>query len=188
MQKGGSRVRKTDVVKTISGVDCEVKEPWALTKPQVLKPADDAYVLTYESSRKRDCMEEGNGPVRAATVWVGTGGEWRVAFHGENPIVDPRTATAANKKEGANNEQTAASANAVAGAASAKASADPITHSLMSAENSVWNAWMTHDANRSKELTAKDIAFVDLFGSFFANNDATIKDWTSSLCQVKALR
>ncbi len=55
MQKGGSRLSKTDVLKMISGVKCAVKEGWTLTRPQVLKIDHDAYVLTYESNRKRGC-------------------------------------------------------------------------------------------------------------------------------------
>ncbi|HZR01984.1 MAG TPA: nuclear transport factor 2 family protein [Burkholderiales bacterium] len=186
MQRDGARLSKAEVVTVISGIRCDVKDAWALRKPQMLKVDDDAYVLTYQSRRKRSCMTDGNGPVRVATLWVRSGSAWRVAFHGENPIVDPKAAPAANKNEGAKNDQTAAHANSVAAAASATASTDPITDALMSAENSVWDAWMTHDTDRSKNLTAKNIAFVDLFGSLFANKDATIKDWTSSLCQVKS--
>ena len=186
MQRAGARLSKAEVVNMISGNRCSAKDAWALTAPQMLRVDDDVYVLTYESSRKRSCITHGNGHVRVATVWVRNGGAWRVVFHGENPIVDPKAAPAANQNQGAKNDPTAANANSVATAASAIASADSITDALMSAENSVWNAWMTHDATRSKELTSKEIAFVDLFGTLFANKDATIKDWTSSLCQVKS--
>ena len=191
MQKGGSRLSKTDVLRMISGVKCEVKEGWTLTGPQVLKIDNDAYVLTYKSNRKRGCpadftAEKMRDPVRAATVWVRNGNAWQVAFHGENLIVGPKAAPADNKKEMSESNGAATNADAAGVPASAKAAADPITVMLMTAENFVWEAWMTHDANRSRDLTAKDIAFVDLFGTFFANKAATIRDWTSALCEVKS--
>ena len=61
-----------------------------------------------------------------------------------------------------------------------------ITDALMATENAVSEAWMTHDAKKSKDLTAKNIAFVNLFGSFYANKAATIENWTSTACQVKS--
>src|SRR6185312_13915524 len=56
MQKDGARLSKAEVVNMASGVRCDVKDAWALTEPQILKVDDDAYVLTYKSSRKRSCM------------------------------------------------------------------------------------------------------------------------------------
>jgi uncharacterized protein DUF4440 len=108
-----------------------------------------------------------------------------VAFHGENLIVGPKAPPAANKKEMSESNGPATNADTASVPASAKAAADPISDMLMTAENFVWEAWMTHDATRSRDLTAEDIAFVDLIGAFFANKAATIKDWISALCEIK---
>ncbi|MGH9930901.1 MAG: nuclear transport factor 2 family protein [Pyrinomonadaceae bacterium] len=192
MQKGGSRLSKTDVVKMISGVKCDVKEGRALTEPQMLKIDNDAYVLSYESNMKGSCTADGKtekmpSPVRAATVWVRNGDKWQAVFHGENLIVDP-TAPPANDKEEKpkKDDKAAANANTAAAPAPAKPTADPITDALMAAENSVWEAWRTHDAKKIEDLTAKDIAFVNIFGTYFANKIATTKNWTSAACEVKS--
>lgn len=193
MQRRGSRLSKADIVKMISGLKCEVGEGWALTEPQMLKINNDAYVISYESNMKGSCTADGKtekmpSPVRAASVWVRNGGKWQVVFHGENLIVDLKAPPAADKTMEPTNGRAAANANTVAAPAPAAPTADPITDALMAAEHSVWEAWRAHDAKRSKELTAKDIAFVNLFGAFFANKAATIKNWTSTLCEVKSFR
>ncbi|MEO7148697.1 MAG: nuclear transport factor 2 family protein [Rhodanobacteraceae bacterium] len=190
MQKGGSRLSKTDVIKMISGVKCEVKEGWALTQPQMLKIDNDTYVLSYESNMQGSCTADGKtkkmpSPVRAATVWVRNGGKWQAAFHGENLIIDPAAPPATdNKEEHRKDDKIAANANTAAAPAPAKLTADPITDALMTAENSAWAAWRTHDAKKIEDLTAKDIAFVNIFGTYFANKVATTKNWTSAACDV----
>ena len=191
MQKAGSRLIKTDVIKMIRGVNCKVKKGWALTEPHMLKIDKDTYVLTYESKMHGSCTAEGKtkqmpSPVRAATVWVRNGEKWQAAFHGENLIVDPTAPPAIDKKEEPKKDyKTATNANAAAAPAPAKPTADdPITAALMMAENSAWEAWRTHDAKKIGDLTAKDIAFVNIFGTTFANKVTTTKNWTSAACDV----
>jgi ketosteroid isomerase-like protein len=192
MQQGGSRLSKADVVKMISGVNCEVKAGWTLTKPQLLEIDDDTYVLGYESDIQGSCTVDGKtkkipSPVRAATVWVRNGDKWLAAFHGENLIVDP-TAPPSTDKEAAPEEDAKAPADTSTAAipAPAKPAADPITEALMTAENSAWDAWMAKDAKKIEDLTAKDIAFVDIFGVYSANKAAAIKAWTGSACEISS--
>ncbi|MBS0432103.1 MAG: nuclear transport factor 2 family protein [Proteobacteria bacterium] len=188
-QKDGSRLGKSDVIKAIRGVKCEVKKGWTLTRPQMLKIDKDVYVLSYVSDRQGSCTADGktekiSGPARAATVWVRNGEKWQVAFHGENPIVDPAAAPAADKKnESDKNDKAAAGADAGA----SPVAATPLTDALMAAENAIWGAWRTHDAGKVDALTASDIAFVDIFGTFTPDKSATVKDWTSALCQIKGV-
>ncbi len=190
MQQGGSRLSKSDVIKMISGVKCEVKEGWALTEPKMLKIDDDAYVLSYKSDMDGNCTTNGKteklpSPVRAATVWIRDGEEWQVAFHGENPIIEPAAAAATDTKDTpAKHDMAAANVNSAAAPTPAKPTADPITNALMKAENSIWDAWMAKDAKKLEDLTAGDIAFVDIFGTYAANKAAAIKAWTSALCDV----
>ena len=190
MQKAGSRLSKTNVIKMISGVKCEVKKGWALTEPQMLTIDNDTYVLSYESNMKGSCTAAGKtekmpGPVRAATVWVRSGKNWQAAFHGENRIVDPTAPPANDKKEEPKMDGKAATnANTAAAPEPVKPTADRITAALMTAENSVWEAWRAHDAKKIEDLTAKDIAFVNIFGTTFANKVATTKNWTSAACDV----
>ncbi len=187
MQQGGFRLSKTDFVKMISGVKCGVQDGWTFTKPQLLKIDDDTYVLSYESNIEGSCTVDGKSekipsPVRAATVWVRNGEKWLAAFQGENLIVDPTAPPPADKKD----DKAAANTSTAAVPASAEPTADPITEALMTVENSAWDAWMTKDAKKIEDLTAKDIAFVDIFGAYSANKAAAIKVWTGSTCQISS--
>ena len=190
MHEGGVRLSKADAVKMIGGVKCEVKEGWALTEPQMAKIDNDTYALSYKTSMEGSCTANGKtetlpSPVRAATVWVRNGDKWQAVFHGENLIIDPKhppkappapPAKPADKKD----DKAATDSKPVAPAP------DPSTGALMAAERSIWEAWRAHDAKEIGDLTAKDISFVNIFGTYFANKVATIEDWTSADCDVKS--
>ena len=105
----------------------------------------------------------------------------------ENLIVDPKAPPATDKKEEPKKDnKAAANANTAAAQAPAKPIADPITDALMAAENSVWEAWKAKDAKKIEDLTAKEITFVNIFGTYFANKADVIKDWTGATCDVKS--
>ncbi|MGH8040842.1 MAG: nuclear transport factor 2 family protein [Rudaea sp.] len=188
MRNGGARLDKADTVRRISGNKCDVKDGWALTDPQMLKIDNDAYVLSYVSNMEGSCTADGKtekmpSPVRSATLLVRNGETWQAAFHGENPIVDLTAAPATDQKEAPKKDDNA-TANANTAAAPAKPTTDAITQALMAAENSAWEAWRMHDAKKIEDLTASDIAFVNIFGTFFANKADTVKNWTSTACEV----
>ncbi len=188
-QEGGVRLSKADVVKNISGNKCEVKTGWTLTEPHLLKIDDDAYVLSYVSNVQGTCMTSGRtdkipSPVRAATIWVRNGRKWQIAFHGENLIVNPAAQPGTDDKtQPAKND--AAKSKPAAAPAAQQTRTDPITDTLMAAENGIWDAWKDKDAKRLEHLTARQIAFVDIFGTHFDNKADTIKDWTGPICDVK---
>ena len=128
--------------------------------------------------------EKQPSPVRAATVWVRSGEEWQAVFHGENLIVDPKSPQATDKKEESKQEEPK---NEMAPAAGpAKPAGDLSTDALMAVEKSVWDAWKTKDAKKIEDLTAKDITFVNIFGTYFANKADAIKDWTGAACDAKS--
>ena len=195
MTSGGRRMSKADVVKMISGNKCDIKVGWALAEPQMVKINNDAYILSYKTSMEGTCTNDGKtekqpSPVRAATVWVRYGAKWQAVYHGENPIIDPKNppkvpsaapATPADSK-------TAAQINSkpATHARPAVHTPDRITVALMSAENAIWEGWRAKDTKRIVDLTAKEIAFVNIFGDHFANKTDVIKDWTGALCDVKS--
>ena len=189
MQRGGSRLGKADVVKMISGVKCDVEAGWSMTEPQVSKIDNDTYALSYVTTVEGRCSAEGKterlpSPVRAATVWARHGEQWQVVFHGENPIVDPTAAPATDKSgEPTEDDTAAASADEVA-APPASPAYDPLTDALMAAESAVWEAWRAHDGGRIDALTSGDMSFVNIFGAYFPDKAAAIKDWTSTACNV----
>ena len=177
MANAGQRMGKADVVRMIGGVHCNIKEGWTLTEPQMAKIDDDTYVLSYKTTMDGTCTYNGKtekqpSPVRAATVWVRSGEKWLAAFHGENRIVDPKALSPTGKK--------------AAAPGSAKPAADPGTETLMAAEKSIWEAWKAKDAKKIADLTAQEITFVNIFGTYFANKAAAIEDWTGATCDVKS--
>jgi hypothetical protein len=189
MTSGGHRMGKAEVVKMISGVKCNIKEGWSLTEPQMEKIDDDTYVLTYKTTMDGTCTFNGKtekqpSPVRAATVWVRNGEKWQAAFHGGNLIVDPKALSATDKQEeskkGGPKKDTAGTPSL------AKPAADQGTDGMMAAEKSVWEAWKAKNGKKIEDLTAEDISFVNIFGTYFANKADAIKDWTGATCDVKS--
>lgn len=176
MTNGGHRMGKAEVVKRVSEVKCRVKKGWSLAEPQMQKLNDDAYVLSYKSTMDGTCIYNGKtekhpSPVRASTVWVRNGEKWQAAFHGENPIVEPKDLLSTGKRLQPDK-----------GAIPAESGTD----ALMAAEKSIWQVWKAKDAKKIAELTANEISFVNIFGTYFANKTDVIHDWTGTTCDVNS--
>jgi len=188
MQTGGSRLGKTDVLEMIAGVECEVQDDWALTEPQMSKIDDDTYAFTYKSTMDGTCTEDGKtrkleGSDRKSSIWIRSGKEWQVVFHGEIPIFDPAAAPATDKKDESEVVDKMTTMTTAA-EAPAKPTSDPISDALIAAERALWDAWMKHDADEIDDLTNDEIAFVNLFGTYLPNKAAAVADWTSEACVV----
>ena len=56
----------------------------------------------------------------------------------------------------------------------------------MKVELAVWEAWKARDAKKLEELTAKDITFVNVFGTYFANKADALKDWEGN-CDITSV-
>jgi ketosteroid isomerase-like protein len=165
----------------IAAVRCDVKDGWTLDAPRLSAIDADTYVLTYRGTFDGTCTmggraEKAPSPVRAATVWVRSGEQWLAGFHGENPIFDPRT-TVAPPAEPAAGEQ-----------APIQAAPDAGTGTMVATETSVWEAWKARDARALDELTASDLAFVDIFGNVTSGKAETIRFWTEHQCDVQSVR
>lgn len=188
MTNNGRRMNKADVIKMISGVRCNIKD-WSLTEPHVQRINDDTYVLSYKATIEGTCTSGGKtdkppSPVRAATVWMRNGEKWQAAFHGENLIVDPQTLSETYKKEQSGKGDLKKDTAAVAGPANRID--DSGSEGLMTAEKAIWGAWKEKNAKKLEELTAADITFVNIFGTYFANKADVITDWTGATCHVKS--
>jgi len=197
MSGGGRRMTKADVVKMIGGVKCEVKEGWTLDKPEMAKIDNDTYVLTYTSNMQGTCTADGHTekmdkPMRAETVWVRNGEKWQAAFHGENPIIDPKAPPAApakaeakkeepKKVEPKKDEKAPANANAAADAKPAAPVADANTEALVKLHTSGWEAFKAKDAKKFNELTSANLSFADAMGGFTSGQANVIKFWTETL-------
>jgi Domain of unknown function (DUF4440) len=195
---GGQRMDKAATVKMIASVKCDIKS-MDLTEPALSMIDADTYSLIYKANWDGTC----NGPdgkpmkvptpVRSATIWVRSGDKWQPVFHGENLIVEPtnppKNAPAAPPKkprteEPKQDDKTAANSNT---AAPAKATGDANTDALVKVELALWEAWKEHDARKLDELLAKDVSFVNIFGTYFATRAEAMRDWTGALCQVKSV-
>jgi len=183
MYDHGQRVDKAGVVKMVAANKCDVKD-WKLEDPQMAKIDADTYVLSYKGTFAGSCA----GPdgkavrvpsaIRGATVWVRSGEKWLAAFHGENQLVDPKNpppGKAGSKKE--NVKKSAA-------AAGISKPADADTDAMMAVETSLWEAWMAKDRKRIEELTAPQLVFQNIFGTYFASRAEAVTDWTGPHCNV----
>mgnify|MGYP001495192125 CR=1 FL=1 len=171
------KLDKASATKEYSGAECEIKS-YALSDEQMRPLGDDAALLTYKTTVDGTCGGQ-KVPANswAAGIYVRDGDKWKGAFHAEAPIVDPKAAPAkpADKKEAAKKNEAQ------------PAAPDVGTDALVTAEKAVWEAWKDHDAKRIEELTAKDISFINIFGTYFATKADALRDWTSPGCDVKSV-
>ncbi len=213
---GGQRMDKAATVGMIASVKCDIKS-MDLTEPGMSMIDADTYALSYKATWDGACNSpDGNGPdgkrakvpspVRSASIWVRSGDKWQAVFHGENLIVDPKAPPKAApavppKKPAAptKNEapkkvdktaanSTTASNTAAPAQATAKSTPDVNTDALVKVELALWEAWKEHDAKKLDPLMARDVSFVNIFGTALNTKADAMKDWTGNGCQVKSVR
>src|SRR5882762_10399603 len=203
---GGQRMDKAATVKMIAGVKCDIKS-MGLTEPTMSMIDADTYALSYKATWDGTCNgPDGKpmtvpSPIRSASIWVRSGDKWQAVFHGENLIVDPKNPpkaapaappkkpAAPPKKEGPKkDDKTATNSNTAANtAAPARATRDANTDALVKVELAVWEAWKAHDAKKLDDLMAKDVSFVNIFGTYLATRADALKDWTGANCEIKSV-
>jgi len=186
MREGGRAMDKAAVVQRVAGNKCGVKD-WKLEDPQMAKVDSDTYVLSYRASFDGSCTAPDGkpmklpSPIRGATVWVRAGDAWQAAFHGQDPIFDPKNPPPPAKAEGKKKEPKKDVA------AAANSNADPSTAAMMAVEKNLWEAWKDKNAKRIEELTSADLSFQNIFGTFFARRADALKNWTSDYCNIKSV-
>jgi hypothetical protein len=185
-------MNKAATTAMVASVRCDVKNGWTLDEPRLSTIDADTYVLSYRGTFDGTCTLDGRtekapSPVRAATVWVRSGEKWLAAFHGENSIFDPRAA-APSAEAAADTEAPNEGDEATPDARPLAPAADPSTDAMAAIETSVWEAWKERDARALEELTARELAFVDIFGNVTSGKAETIKFWTEHQCEVQSVR
>jgi hypothetical protein len=197
---GGQRMDKAATIKMIAGVKCDIKS-MDLTEPAMSMIDADTYALSYKATWDGTCNgPDGKpmkvpSPVRSASIWVRSGDKWQAVFHGENLIVDPKNPVAPaappkkpKKVEPKKDVKTAANSNTAANtAALAKATPDANTDALVKVELALWEAWKEHDAKKLDDLMARDVSFVNIFGTYLATRADALKDWTGANCEIKSV-
>jgi ketosteroid isomerase-like protein len=144
-----------------------------------MKPlGNDAALITYKTTVDGTCGGQKAPANRwAASVYVRDGDKWKGAFHAEAPVVDPKAAPAkpVDKKEARKEDEPK------------PADRDAGTNAMIAVEKAVWEAWKAHDAKKLEDLTARDISFINIFGTYFATKADALKDWTGAGCDVKSV-
>ncbi|MGH9949324.1 MAG: nuclear transport factor 2 family protein [Pyrinomonadaceae bacterium] len=193
----GTRMGKADVAKMIGEFKCDMKS-WSLDDPQMAKINDDTYVLSYKGTFDGSCIgpdgksEKIPSPIRAASVYVRDGENWKGAFHGETAIIEPKAPAAPAaalalqepKKEGAMKDDKMASNDAMKDdkmAESKPVTGDANTEALVKIHTSGWEAWKAKDAKKLEEITASNLANVNPAGMWIGTKAAVIKQWTETM-------
>jgi Domain of unknown function (DUF4440) len=171
------RLDKASATKEFTGADCTIKS-YALSDEQMSPLGKGAALITHRIAVDGTCGgQEVPANSWAASVYVRDGNKWKGAFHAEAPVVDPKASLAkpADKKKAPQKDE--------AQAAAPNASTD----AMLAVEKTVWEAWRAHDGKKLGDLTAKDISFINIFGTYFATKADALKDWTSAGCDVKSV-
>jgi hypothetical protein len=108
-------------------------------------------------------------------VYVRDSRTWKLVFHAEDAIFDPKAASAkpADEKEAPRKDEEKPSAT------------DADTEAMLAVERPFWEAWRTHDAKKLEAVMASDISFINIFGTYFPTKAEGLKDWTGTGCDVK---
>jgi hypothetical protein len=195
---GGQRMDKAATVRMIASVKCDIKS-MDLTEPAMSMIDADTYALSYKATWDGTCNGpdekpmKSPSPIRSVSIWVRSGDKWQAVFHGENLIIDPKApppppAPAAKKEEPKTDVKTAANSNTASStAAPARATPDANTDTLVKVELALWEAWKEHDAKKLDDLMARDVSFVNIFGTYLANRADAMKDWTGAGCEIKSV-
>src|SRR5258708_2023442 len=156
MYPGGHRTSKADAVAMISKAKCDVKD-WKLEDPQMSMIDADTYVISYKGTFDGTCNDESGkmqkiqSPIRSASVFVRSGDKWLGAFHGENPIIDPKNPPKAEpkKEEPKKDVKAAGNSNTAANnAAPAKPPPDPDTDATVKIQTSGGEAFKAKDPKK----------------------------------------
>ncbi len=171
------KLDKASAQKQYAGADCEIAR-YALSDEHARPLGKGVVLLTYKVAVDGSCGgKKVPATNRAASIYVREHDAWRAAFHAEAPIVDPKDAAAARvarKEAPAKNEAT-------------QAAADAGTAALIAAEKAVWEAWKDHDGKKIAALTATDLSFINIFGTYLANKADALQDWTGNGCEVSSV-
>jgi hypothetical protein len=171
------RLDKASATKEYTGAECTIKS-YALSDAQIQPLSSDAALITHKITVDGTCNGQELTPSSwVASVYVRDGDRWKAAFHAEAPVVDPKAASA--KPVDVNEPSQKDEAK--------PAERDAGTGAMLAAEKTLWEAWRTHDAKKIGDLTARDISFINIFGTHLATKADALKDWSGTYCDVKSI-
>jgi ketosteroid isomerase-like protein len=155
----------------------------------------DAAVMVSKATMDGTC--DGNkvpSEITSATLFVRSGDAWKAAYHGQTAVIDPKSAPAAapakkaeEKKDDDSAKLDSDDAAKKDGAKPANTVTDELTKSLLSLENTGWEAWRAKDTAKIEPMLANDVAFVDPMGMAHYGKAANLKAWADQKCEVKSV-
>ena len=171
------RLDKASATQQYTGSDCEIRS-YALSDVQTQLLSADAALITHKITVDGTCNAQ-KIPANSwvASVYVRDGDGWKGAFHAEAPVVDPKAAPAKPVEVNETSQKGEAT----------PADRDAGTDALLAVEKKLWEDWRTHNAKKIGELTARDISFINIFGTHLATKADALKDWSAPYCDVKSI-
>jgi hypothetical protein len=171
------KLDKASAKREYTGADCEIKS-YVLSEEQLRALGNDAALLTYKVTVDGACGgQKVPATSWAAGVYVRGGDTWKGAFHAEAPVVDPKISPATPvAKRGARKQIEPE-----------PAARDARTDAMLAAERTLWEAWRAHDGGKIDSLTARNVSFINIFGTYLATKADALKNWTGTGCDVKSV-
>ncbi len=171
----GQRLDKRAMIKMIAEHKCDIKS-FSFGDEKLTNVGAATAIITMKVTPDGTCEGKQIAPFISASLYVRNNTEWKGAWHGEVSIVDPKAPPPAktNDKDDKPKEPI-------------RSMPDSETRELAAIERSVWEGWMNRDGKNLDSLTARELAFVNIFGGYFTNRTDTLKNWTENPCEIKSV-
>jgi hypothetical protein len=169
---GRSRLDKASATKEYTGADCDIKS-YTLSDEEIRPLGENAVLITHKTAVDGTCEGQKIPAMNwTASVYVHDGDKWKAIFHAQSDVVDPRATVQIPGREHSPAKPTARDSQADA---------------ILAIERDVWEAWREHDAKKIAGLTAKNISFINIFGTYLASKADALKNWSGAGCDVKSV-
>ena len=169
------KLDKASAIKEYAGSNCNITS-YALSDEQLKTIGTDAALVTYQTTIDGTCDgQKLPAHSRKASLYVRDSHTWKLVFHAEDAIFDPKAALAqpADEKKAPRKDEGKPSAP------------DADTKAMLAVERPFWEAWRTHDAKKLEAMMASETSFINIFGTYFPTKAEGLKDWTGTGCDVK---
>lgn len=171
----GRRLDKRAMIEMIGQHKCEIKG-FSFADGKLTNVGAATAIITMKVTPDGACEGQAMTPYISASLYVRNNADWKGAWHGEVTIVDPKAPSP--KKTGNKDAEPEPTYRTMP---------DSEARELAAIERSVWEGWMNRDGKKLDSLTARELAFVNIFGGYFTNRVDTLKNWTENPCEIKSV-
>lgn len=172
----GRRLDKAAAIKRISEHNCDIKR-YSFSDEQLTNVGAATAIITMKVAIDGSCDGRNmQSPFISATLFARNGSDWKAAWHGEVLVVDPAAPPPAKPVAKYGGPKPVI-----------RTMPDSPTRELAAIEKAVWEGWMNRDGAKLESLTARELAFVNIFGGYFKSRADTLKNWTENPCEIKSV-